>query len=65
MTTTQTRPRVCCCPYCGNDQVVILHPRSGVLESELKGIAIECHECLRGSAFTWEQLSEQRRKMSA
>ena len=64
MTTTQTYPRVCC-PCCGNENVVILHSRLGVPKSELKGVAIECHECLRGATFTWKQLAEQRHKLSA
>lgn len=64
MTTTQTHAPISC-RYCGNDHVVILRPRPGVSESQLMGIAIECHECLLGSTFTWEQLAEQRLKKSA
>ncbi len=64
MTTTQTQASICC-RYCGNDQVVILRPQPGVSESQLKGIAIECHECQRGSTYTWEQIAKQHYKKSA
>jgi len=65
MTTTMPKPTSVCCPRCGNDRVVILRPRTGVSEPELKAIVFECHECLLGWAFSYEQLAGKKYKKSA
>lgn len=65
MKTIANPPTSVCCPRCGNDRVVILRPRAGVRESELKGIVFECHECLLGWAFSYEQLAQRQHKKSA
>ena len=67
MPTTMRNPTSVCCPRCGNDRVVMLRPRIGVSESEsdLKVIVFECHECLLGWAFSYEQLAKKQCSKSA
>lgn len=62
MTTTMRTCTSLCCPRCGNESLVFLRRQTGVAESELKGIAFECHECLLGGAFTYEEFARKQHK---